>query len=457
MERRYSVRKNEMLAECEVSRRVFDGALERLLKFVEPFGVCLSQPEQRLRTSEYVSGLISDLPRKNVESIAYSCDQDRKNLQHFIGVAPWDHEPLMQELARQVGEEIGEEDGVIVFDPSGFPKQGKRSVGVARQWCGRLGKVDNCQVAVYMAYVSRQDYALVNTRLYLSREWTNDRKRCKAAGVPREVKFQTRHQQALEMLKEQSHLLPHAWVAGDDEMGRNSVFRRDLRLLGETYLLAVPCDTTIRDLEATPPPSSECGAPLKIPFQRVDQWRDALSESAWTKIDVRDGEKGPLVVEVATCRVQTMIGRRVMQSEEMLVIIRYVDGNRVTKHDFYLSNASCDTQKKEFARVALSAHRVEEAIKRGKSEAGLADYEVRNWRGWHHHQVLSLMASWFLSQESRRGKKIDPRTDNSTTPRSDCGSPANPLGSRHPDENRPRQNPPPPPQRTRPTLSLQET
>lgn len=454
MERRYSVRKNEMLAECEVSPRVIDGVLERLVKFVEPFGACLSQPKQRLRATDYVSGLISDLPRKNVESIAYGCDQDRKKLQNFIGFASWDHAPLMQELARQVGEEIGEADGVIVFDPSAFPKQGKRSVGVARQWCGRLGKVDNCQVGVYMAYVSRQDYALVNTRLYLPKEWTNDRKRCKAAGVPREVKFQTRHEQALVMLKEQSHLLPHAWVAGDDEMGRNSAFRRDLRLLDETYLLAVPCDTTIRDLEATP---SECGAAVKIPFQRVDQWRDALPENAWTKIDVRDGEKGPLVVEVATCRVQTMLGRRVLKSEEILVVIRYVNGDRVTKYDFYLSNASHETPKKEFARVALSAHRVEEAIKRGKSEAGLADYEVRNWRGWHHHQVLSMMASWFLSQETRRGEKKDPRANDPATPRSDCGGLTNPLGSRYPDENRPRPNTPPPTQRTRPILSLQET
>jgi SRSO17 transposase len=456
MERRFSVRMSEVLAECEVSPRAFDGVLERLVKFVEPFGACLSQPKQRLRATDYLSGLISDLARKNVESIAYGCDQDRKKLQNFIGLAPWRHEPLMQELARQVGEEIGEADGVIVIDPSGFPKQGKRSVGVARQWCGRLGKVDNCQVGVYMAYVSRQDYALVNTRLYLPREWTSDRLRCRKAGVPKGVRFQTRHALALEMLKEQSHLLPHGWIAGDDEMGKSSGFRRDLRLLGKTYLLAVPCDTTIRDLEATPA-SAEQETSAKIPFQRVEQWRDALAESAWTKVNVRDGEKGPLVVEVATCRVQTMLGRRVLKSEEMLVVIRYVNGDRVTKVDFYLSNASHETPKEEFARVALAAHRVEEAIKRGKSEAGMADYEVRNWRGWHHHQVLSLMASWFLSQETRRGKKKGACADDSTATRSDCGDLASPLESRHPNENRPRPNPPFETQRTRSLLSLQAT
>lgn len=206
------------------------------------------------------------------------------------------------------------------------------------------------------------------------------------------------------MLEEQGHLLPHAWVAGDDEMGRNSGFRRDLHERGQRYLLAVPCDTLIRDLDAEPPAYPGRGRVSKTPFQRVDQWRDSLPADAWTRIHVRDGDKGPLEVEVATCRVQTKISRRVMTYEETMVIIRSLDEEGVTKYDFYLSDAPRETPQKEFARVALAAHRVEEAIKRGKGEAGLSHYEVRNWRGWHHHQVLSLMATWFLVRESHRGK-----------------------------------------------------
>src|SRR3990170_2051510 len=180
MERRFELRKEAMLAECEVAPQVFHGVVERLGKFVEPFAELLTQQAQRRHTEDYLTGLISDLKRKNVESIAYRHDQDRRNLQHFIGCAEWDHRPLMTELVRQVGKELGEADGVIVFDPSAFPKQGQQSVGVARQWCGRLGKVDNCQVAIYMAYVSRKNHALVNTRLsfdpealdgYLPKEW----------------------------------------------------------------------------------------------------------------------------------------------------------------------------------------------------------------------------------------------------------------------------------------------
>jgi SRSO17 transposase len=407
MERRFELRKEAILAECVVSPQVFRGALQRLARYVKPFADLLRQPVQRQHTVDYMSGLISDLERKNVESIAYGQDQDRRNLQHFIGTAEWDHKPLLLELARQVGQELGEDDGVIVFDPSAFPKQGKKSVGVARQWCGRLGKLDNCQVGIYMAYVSRKDQALVNTRLYLPKDWTSDRRRCKAAGVPKTVQFQTRHEQALEMLDEQGHLLPHAWIGGDDEMGRNAAFRRELQERGEPYLLAVPSDMLIRDLDATPPDYQGRGTVPKVPFQRVDRWRDARADSAWTRINVRDGEKGPLEVEVTTCRVRTKINQRIMKYDETLVVIRCLNERGVTKYDFYFSNAPHTTPAKEFARVALSAHRIEEAIKRGKSEAGLSHYEVRNWQGWHHHQVLSLLATWFLVRESHRGKKMD--------------------------------------------------
>ena len=457
MERRFELRKEAMLAECEVAPQVFRGALERLVKFVDPFVGLLRQPAQRQHTADYMSGLISDLERKNVESIAYGHDQDRRNLQHFIGCAEWDHQPLMTELARQVGQELGEEDGVIVFDPSGFPKQGKKSVGVARQWCGRLGKVDNCQVAVYMAYVSRMDHALTNTRLYLPEEWAKDRARRKAAGVPKNVRFQTRHEQALEMLDEQGHLLPHAWIAGDDEMGKSAGFRTDLNDRGEQYMLAVPCDTLVRDLDAKAPEYQGRGRVPKTPFQRVDQWREALAEDAWTRIKVRDGEKGPLEVEVATCRVQTKISRRVMKYEETLVIIRSLDEEGATKYDFYLSNAPRNTLVKEFARVALAAHRVEESIKRSKSQAGLSHYEVRNWRGWHHHQVLSLIATWFLVCESHRGKKMDAGDHGPADPRWNRHAPARCLSVRHADQNREQQDTSLAPKRGSTILPLQST
>ena len=437
MERRYEVRKEAMLAECAVSPKLFAGTAARLTEFVKPFAGLLGPSSQRRHAADYTTGLLSDLERKTVESIAYRQDQERGKLQHFIGCAEWDHAPLLRELARQVGEELGEDDGVIVFDPSAFPKQGQKSVGVTRQWCGRLGKIENCQVGVYMAYVSRVDHVLVNTRLYLPEEWTKDRRRCRAAGVPKGVRFQKRHEQALEMLEAQGRLLPHAWIAADEEMGKNAAFRCELKTREEHYLLAVNRDTSIRDLDAEPPPARG-SQPRKAPFQRIDKWCDSLPPDAWTRIDVRDGEKGPLVVEVAVGRrVRTKISKRIMAYDETAVAIRGLGETGATKYDFYLAYAPPDTPAKEFARVALAERRIEEAIKRGKSEAGLAHYEVRNWRGWHHHQALSLIATWFLVRETQRGKKIDAGDDVATSSRSDRNALASELAMQHSREDRP--------------------
>ena len=172
---------------------------------------------------------------------------------------------------------------------------------------------------------------------------------------------------------------------------------------------------------------------------------------------MRDAEKGPLEIEVVACRVQTKIKRRLMQYEEMLVIVRCLDENSVTKYDYYLSNAPGSTPLKEFARVAVAAHRVEEAIKRGKSQAGLADYEVRNWRGWHHHQILSLMATWFLTLEAHRGKKNNTGDHDSADPRRDCDAVESRLQLRHADQNCKEQNSPIATKRRSSLLSLQKT
>jgi SRSO17 transposase len=419
MEAKYEERKQELLDECTVAPEVFDRVMPRLERFMEPFVGHLVRREQCEHASTFVQGLLSDVKHKNVESIAYRFGQERMPLQWFIGMSDWDHEPLRDELVRQVGEQLGEEDGVIVFDPSGFPKSGRDSVGVARQWCGRLGKVDNCQVAICMGYVSSQEHALVDGRLFLPREWTKDKARRAKAGVPKKVRYRTRHQLCLEMLEQHGDKLPHAWVAGDDEMGRPYWFRRRLDHLGEQYLLAVPCNTQIRDLDTDPPEYSGAGRPPKRPWTRVDQWLGTLDKRHWTKVDVRDGSKGPLLVEVVTRRVVARTDRRQEGHEEVLVVIRYKDRDdrRVLQTDYYLSNARPDTERTEFARVAKAEHRIEECIQRAKSEAGLADYEVRHWKGWHHHLILSLIASWFLITETRRGKKIHPSDHGSTNPR----------------------------------------
>ena len=419
MEAKYEARKEELLDECVVAPQIFDRVMPRLERFMEPFVENLVRKEQCEHAGTFVQGLLSDVEHKNVESIAYRFGQERMPLQWFVGRSDWDHEPLRDELVRQVGEQLGVENGVIVFDPSGFPKSGTESVGVGRQWYGRLGKVDNCQVAITMGYVSAKEQALIDTRLFLPKEWTKDKQRRKKAGVPKEVRYRTRHQLCLEMLARHGEKLPHAWVAGDDEMGRPYWFRRRLNTLKEQYLLAVPSHTQVRDLEVDPPAYSGHGRYPKRPWTCVDQWVGMLNKREWTKVDVRDGSKGPLVVEVVKRRVVARTDKRQEGHEEVLVAIRFKDraNRRILQTDYYLSNASPDTDVAEFARVAKAEHRIEECIQRAKSEAGLADYEVRNWTGWHHHQILSLIATWFLITEVRRGKKMDAGDHRSTNSR----------------------------------------
>jgi SRSO17 transposase len=419
MERRFRVRLDELLADAEVPAGLMRGVFPRLEAFLRPFASALRSPEQRTNARHYVQGLISDLGSKDAESIAYLHDRDRQGLQKFIGQADWDHRPLLAELARQVGAELGEADAVLVFDPSAFPKKGGASVGVQRQWCGRLGKLDNCQVGVYLAYVSRREHALVDVRLYLPKEWAGDRRRRKKAGVPKGVRFRTRHELALQMLDERGPSLPHAWVAGDDEMGRSSWFRGELRSRGERYLLAVPSNTSVRDLAAPDPPYAGHGRRPRAPFVRVDRWRAALPESAWEMVEVRDGEKGPLAVEAAWGLVEARTENRPSGVAEVLVAFRERQADGTWKHDYLLSNAPLTTPLAEYARVLKAEHRIEDCLKRAKGEAGLADYQVRTWEGWHHHQALALLATWFLTQETRRGKNPDAGADGSAGPGDD--------------------------------------
>ena len=434
MEARYAIRKRQLLEECQVAPEIFEHVIPRLDSFMQPFVKIFQGQVADQHAKIYVCGLLSNVERKNVESIAYRFGRSRLPLQAFIGWEAWDDEPLRSELQRQVQTHLGQSDGVLVFDPSGFPKSGGQSVGVARQWCGRLGKVDNCQVAIYLGYVSSKGHTLVDQRLFLPKEWTKEKARLDKAGVPKSSRsYRTRHQLALEMLAKNGGAFSHSWIAGDDEMGRPYWFRRRLADLGERYLLAVPSNTAIRDLETALPEYSGRGRRPKRPWSNVEAWSQSRGDQAWQRIDVRDGSKGPLVVEAVKRRVVSRTHRRQQGDEETLVVIRSRDRDQheVVKVDYYLSNAAPETPLWECARVAKAEHRIEECIQRSKSETGLADYEVRNWTGWQHHQTLSLLATWFLVRETTRGKKMDPCDDRTADPPGQCGDLARGVSVRH--------------------------
>ena len=184
MEARYAFRKSQLLEECQVAPAIFEQVLPRLYTFMAPFVKIFHGTAAAQHAKIYVGGLLSDVARKNIESIAYRFGQSRLPLQGFIGWDTWDYAPLREELRCQVARHLGQGDGVLVFDPSGFPKAGRESGGVARQWCGHLGTVDNCQVAISLGYVSSKGHTLVDTRLYLPKAWTKEKARLDKAGVP---------------------------------------------------------------------------------------------------------------------------------------------------------------------------------------------------------------------------------------------------------------------------------
>jgi len=398
----WAQRQEELLRDCIVSPDVFTHMMDRLGDFVVPYQHALETEAGQRNVHLYPQGLLSHLPRKNAEDIATLVDVERLVMQEFIGTRPWDHHPLVDVLVGQVVEQLGEPDGIIAFDPSSFPKRGTHSVGVKRQWCGHRGKVDNCQVGVFMGYVSRHDHALLDFRLSLPREWARDELRRQACHVPPEVRYHTRHDQCLEMLDMWSDQVPHGWVTGDDELGRHTRWREALRERGERYVLGVPCTTTMRDVEAPLPEYQGCGRRPKAPWQSVRAWRQSFGSHGWTRLTVRDGEKGPVGIEMVMRRVQTRLARKRTGPEEWLVVTRrplsadrLVEGKassdateqdgRYRYHYYLTPTCVSETEFKEpslaeLARVIKAGTCIETSLKRGKGEVGMDEYQVRTVR-----------------------------------------------------------------------------
>jgi SRSO17 transposase len=389
-----------LLNDATVSAEAVRACTERLTGFLQRYLPRFYRSEQRQNATTVIRGLLSGLERKSCEPIATEAGLARKPIQFFVGSGKWDDEAVMAELRAHVREELAEADGVVVIDPSGFPKKGTESCGVGRQWCGRLGKVESCQIGVFLAYAARGGYAPLDRRLYLPRDWADDQARREKCHVPTGVEFQETWRIALDLLDRSLPGLAHGWIVGDDELGRVAEFRAALRRRSERYVLDVPCSTTVRDLERRRPPRKKAGVGRRreVPFVRADAWAASQPGSRWERVTVRDGEKGPLQVDAMIARVRTKHERRI-GPEERLVVIRPVGESRV---DYALSNAGPEVALAEVVRAQRQRHRVEEVLGAGKGEVGLDHYEVRSWVGWHHHVTLCLVALWFLCLERRR-------------------------------------------------------
>jgi SRSO17 transposase len=399
-----------LLADAVLTPDAVRGCQDRITTFLQRYLPRFYRAEQRTHAALVIRGLLSGLQRKTCEPIAVEAGVHRKPVQNFVGAGGWDDEAVMAELRGHAREVLGHPDAVLILDPSGFPKTGTESCGVARQWCGRLGKQDNCQLGVFLAYAAPGGSAPLDRRLYLPKDWADDPARRAKCHVPEGVEFQESWRIAVDLLERCRKDLPHAWVTGDDEMGRPAQFRGWLRRHDERYVLDVPCNTNVRDLECRRPPRRRAGRGRKreVPFRRADAWVARQPDSRWTRLTVRDGERGPLQVDAMTVRVRTKDERRI-GPEERLVVMRTVEA--APRTDYSLSNVGPEVPLSELVRVRFTRHRIEEVFGAAKGEVGLGQYEVRSWVGWHHHMTLSFLALWFLILERIRFGGENPGRD----------------------------------------------
>jgi SRSO17 transposase len=384
----------------------FDRVAASFAAFHAEFAPLFGRKEAQRRSEQYVRGLlVQQTDRRNAENVAETiAGATPRALQRLLTEAPWPTEPVIDRLQAYVGARVNTPEGIFVLDESGFPKQGKKSVGVARQYCGTLGKVGNCQVGVFLAYVSARGQALVDKRLYLPPAWADDPARCRAAGVPAEVGYHSMAELGLAMLRQAraaGHLQGH-WVAGDDAYGKVPTLRDALDAEGWRYVLDVPATTPVFTHLApvVVPPWSGRGrqptvprlAPAAPPPQTVAAVAASLPPTAWQDLTVAEGAQGP--------RTYQFVALRVWESRDglpgracWLLLRRNLDG---TEPRYYLSNAPADTPLLTLAQVAAARWVIETEFETAKGETGLDEYEVRGWAGWHHHLTLALLAGAFL-------------------------------------------------------------
>ncbi len=419
----------------------FERVAESFATFHKEFAPLFGRTEARTRSEQYLRGLlVQQTDRRNAENLAeVIVGATPRTLQRFLTEAPWDDQPVVARLQGYVGRRLAGALNVFVVDDTGFAKQGVKSVGVARQYSGTLGKVANCQIGVFLAYVSERGHALVDKALYLPAAWTADRDRCRAAGVPAAVAYQSKADLALALLRRAragTHL-PGDWLTADAGYGEVPSFRDELATDQWRYVVEVPSTHAVFPQwakTAVPEwtghgrkptqPQLVAGEPTP---QNVVSVATGLPATAWQILTVAEGAQGPRQYQFAALRVwesrDGLPGRA-----SWLLCRRNLDGSDLKP---YLSNAAPETPLLTLAQVSAWRWPVETEFQTEKGETGLDEYEVRSWQGWHHHITMALLAGAFLlSLQQDWGKKSAP----DYAPTTDAGLTAT-AAAAHVDKN----------------------
>jgi len=345
-------------------------------------------------------------------------EADEQRLQHMLTDSDWDHRAVLDQVAQEANEWLGgTADSCFLVDESGFAKKGKHSVGVARQWNGRQGKVDNCQVGVFGALGKGHLATLTDVRLYLPKEWVNSPGRCRKAGVPEfERCLRSKAELALEMVRHQRELgVAFAWVGADAGYGKEPAFLRGLETMGEIFVADVHKDQRIYLEDPQPQVPSEEGGKRGRPRSRlqaqtsplrVDEWIATLGPEQWRRVALRDSTQGRLEVDVIHRRVWLWDGKEKQARHWHLIVRREIGSPQTLKYT--LSNAEADLPTHRLAQMQAQRFWVERAFQEAKSHCGMADYQARKWRAWHHHMALVAMSLLFMLEERMAQKDSYP-------------------------------------------------
>jgi SRSO17 transposase len=393
--------------ECNLGKKDVELFLKELTKYMKRFGPAFQRVEQTKKSQAYVHGLLGNATRKNVEQMALGLGEKVRSLQYFVGQSQWEREPVIAIHQGMMAETLGAADGVALIDESSTVKQGAASVGVAAQYCGSVGKIANGQVGVYLGYVSRKGYSLLEGRLFMPAQWFEEEygERRQACGVPEELEFKTKPEIGLDMLKnaESRGNLPFSWVAADALYGDSPAFRDGVAAIGKLYFTAIKETTPIWCIppkvhvpqwkgHGRHPTRLRLSDSRKHPLQ-VKQLVKKIPRQDWVRAVIKEGSKGPIVCDFAFLRVTESRGN-LPAAELWLIIRRNLDDPSVVK--YFFSNAPANMSLKEFVRISGMRWPIETIFEEAKSEVGLDQYEIRSWQGWHHHMLLVSLAHHFL-------------------------------------------------------------
>jgi SRSO17 transposase len=378
-------------------------ALPELQEFLGAFHVRFRRPEGRQALERYTVGLLTELPNKNGDTIAQAVPgTSAQRLQEFLTNMRWDEEDLNRQRVQKMLADATTDDGVLVFDDTGFPKQGRASVGVARQYSGTLGKVANCQVAVTCCYADSRATWPVTVQLYLPHAWAEDPGRRQRARVPVEVRFQTKPEIALALLDQaRAWGVPHCCVVADADYGDNPNFLAGLEARQEAYVVAVRTDFQV-----------SVGQALTTPVWRADELLQTAPRWQWRTVRWRRGTKGWLrkkFMAVRAWRVTTDGNRHA----GWLVGERAARG-QPEEHKYFWSNLPLATSLETLAGYAHRRHAIEQFHEKATGELGWDQYQGRLWRGFHRHAVTVMLAYSFLVWleqrpcDTKRGRRRDP-------------------------------------------------